>query len=361
MQHYFRNSIWLNFTQKFTQSIKLYKIGAGDTKLIKFKQILILSIICFVAANTNKSYSQDLIDDISEQMSVGDSRDMFTETIRIIGRSKRVFILTNTNQMLNKGDFITLVMNERDAVARAVVGKNHNDLVGIKILKVYSLKRWAMIRKDIDIKILKGDDSWLFKKIIEKKEVVDDGSKINSEEDLYDDTTFIDKDLDMFGKDNRLIKPDNIVSAAFARYTINNELSGDTEVYNQYSAGWAYQFSDNFWVEGQYSRILMSNVPASGAQTLINDLTFRLKYTFAAPLYSYFMPYIGYQIHSALSPNAGDVGDAALAEKEEIFVEELNKRQFIAGVTILKRLVPGWFLKADLGIDTFNIGFAIEF
>ena len=361
MQHDFRNSIWLNFTQKFTHAIKLYKIGTGDTKLTIFKQILILSIICFAAASTNKSYSQDIIDDISEPMYMSNAKDMFTETIRIIGRSKRVFILTNTNQMLNKGDFITLIMNERDAVARAVVGKNHNDLTGIKILKVYSLKRWAMIRKDIDIKILKGDDSWLFKKVIEKKEVVEDNSKINSEEDLYDDKTFIDNDLDMFGKDNRLIKPDNLVSAAWARFTLNNELSGDTEVYNQYSAGWAYQFADNIWVEGQYGRILMSNVPASGAQTAINDLTFRLKYTFAAPLYSYFMPYVGYQIHSASSPDAGNVKDAALAEKERLFIDDLNKRQFIAGVTILKRLVPGWFLKADLGIDTFSIGFAIEF
>jgi hypothetical protein len=90
MQHYFRNSIWLNFTQKFTHAIKLYKIGAGDTKLTKFKQILILSIICFVAASTNKSYSQDIIDDISEPMYMANAKDMFTETIRIIGRSKRV-------------------------------------------------------------------------------------------------------------------------------------------------------------------------------------------------------------------------------------------------------------------------------
>jgi hypothetical protein len=296
-------------------------------------------------------------------MSVGDSSDLFTETIRIIARSKRIFILTNTNQMLNKGDFITFVLNERDAVARAIVGKNHNDLVGVKILKIYSLKRWAKIRKDMDIKILKGDDSWLFKTVKPKEEEksIDEGSKINSEEDLYDDKTFGDQDLDMFGKDNRLIKPDNIVGISWARFTVNNELSGDTEVYNEFAGAWNYQFADNFWVEGLYGRVIMDGVPASGAQTLINDLTFRLKYTFAAPIYSYFMPYIGYQIHSVSSPDAGNATDAALAEKEKVFIEGLNKRRFVAGVTILKRLVPGWFLKADLGIDTFNLGFAIEF
>lgn len=330
--------------------------------MFKTKQILILILILTNALWHTNAQSQSMVNDIAAPIELGDSREMFTETIKIIARSRRVFILTNTNQMLNKGDFITLILNERDPVARAVVAKNHNDLVGIKILKIYSLKRWALMRKDLDIKILKGDDSWLFKKEAPKEDKSEEVVKIESEEDLYDDKTFIDKDLDMFGKDTRLIKPDNIVSAAYSRYTINNDLSGDTEVYNEYSGSWSYQFADNIWVEGLYGRILMNNVPANNTQTVINDLTVRVKYTFQAPLYSYFMPYIGFQIHNVSSPDAGNVeGDAALAERELAFVDTLEKQRFVAGVTILRRLVPGWFVKADLGIDTFNLGFAIEF
>lgn len=330
--------------------------------MLKTKQILISILILANALWHTNAQSQSMVNDIAAPIELGDSREMFTETIKIIARSRRVFILTNTNQMLNKGDFITLILNERDPVARAVVAKNHNDLVGIKILKIYSLKRWALMRKDLDIKILKGDDSWLFKKEAPKEDKSEEVVKIESEEDLYDDKTFIDKDLDMFGKDTRLIKPDNIVSAAYSRYTINNDLSGDTEVYNEYSGSWSYQFADNIWVEGLYGRILMNNVPANNTQTVINDLTVRVKYTFQAPLYSYFMPYIGFQIHNVSSPDAGNVkDDAALAEKELAFVDTLEKQRFVAGVTILRRLVPGWFVKADLGIDTFNLGFAIEF
>jgi hypothetical protein len=328
--------------------------------LQKFLVLFIATSVMNFALFLNNSYSQELVDDILAPVSVGDSNEMFTEVIRIISKSKRVFIITNTNQMLNKGDFITLVLNQRDPVARAVVGKNHEGLVGIKILKIYSLKRWAMIRRGMDIKILKGDDSFLFKKV--EKKTKDDmaDAKIGSEEDLYN-TTMLDEDLNMFGKDNRLIKPDNIIAAHYSRYMTANDLSGDTEAYNEFGGSWSYQFSDNLWVEGLYGRILMSGIPAEQTQTVINNITIRVKYTFQAPLYSYILPYVGYQMHSVSSPDAGNVDNAAQAEAETAYIQKLQKRQFVAGITILRRMVPGWFLKADLGNDHLNIGFAVEF
>lgn len=326
-------------------------------------KICILFLAIFLTHNAvllNKSYSQDIIDDINSPIVLGDSQEMFTETIKIIARSKRVFILTNANQMLNKGDFITLVINEKDPVVRALVAKNNQGSSGIKILKIYSLKRWALMKKDMDVKILKGDDSFLFKKEKPKDKKDDDQNQIKSEEDLYD-TNIVGEDLNMFGKDNRLIKPDNIVGFAYSRYILANDLTGDTEAYSEFSGSWAFQFSDNLWFEGLYGRVLMSGVPAQGTQTLINDFTLRLKYTFNAPFYSYFMPYVGYQIHSASSPDAGNVDNDAQAEQEIALIESMNKRNIVAGVTILRRLVPGWFLKADLGTDIMNIGFSIEF
>jgi hypothetical protein len=327
---------------------------------ININKFLIILVAC--ASLINKSYSQDLVDDVGSSFELGDSSEMFVESIRIISRSKRIFILTNTNQMLNKGDFITIVLNDKDAVARALVGKDHQGLAGIKILKIYSLKNWASMKQNLDVKILKGDDRSLFTKTIDKKIVEDDKDNegIDSEKDLYD-TSMIDQDLNMFGKDNRLIKPDNVVSAGFSRYTLENDLTEDTEIYNELSGSWAFQFSDNIWLEGLYGRILMSGVPAEGSQTLINDLTLRIKYTFNAPLYSYVLPYIGFQMYSVDSPDAGSITNDALAEKELEFIDKLKKNDFIFGITILKRLVPGWFLKADLGTDQMNLGFAIEF
>jgi hypothetical protein len=337
-------------------------------KLLSIKKILFISLFVICASSLNKSYSQDLVEDISSGVTVADNREMFTETIRIIGRSHRVFILTNTNQALFKGDFITLVLGEKDAVARAVVAKNHNELIGIKVLRIYSLKNWKRLKKNLDVKILKGDDSWLFKKEVETKpnKGPEEIERINSEEDLYkDDLT--GKDLDSFGKDNRLIKPDNIVSASFSRYTLDNDLGnggeGELQQYNRFSAQWAYQFADNFWFQGLYGRVQLDGVPASGTQTVLNDITFRLKYTFQAPLYSYFKPYIGFQIHSISSPNAGknDPPNPVQDDAETALIEKMAKSDIVFGVTILRRLVPGWFVQADIGTDVLSLGFGIEF
>jgi hypothetical protein len=71
------------------------------------------------------------------------------------------------------------------------------------------------------------------------------------------------------------------------------------------------------------------------------------------------MPYVGYQVYTVTSPNLGE--DPATAEEEAKIEQALSKRQIVAGVTILKRLVPGWFLRGDIGNDIMAIGFGIEF
>lgn len=342
----------------FTASIVINTILVMITN--KFLKILWLSFLCLALAYAwlpNKSYSQGLVNDISAPLALGDGAELFTETIRIISRSQKIFILTNTNQMLYKGDFITLVLNERDAVARALVGKTYDGSVGIKILKIYSLKNWAIMKKGLDVQILKGDDSRLFIKRKSPEEEVIEEEGIQSEEDLY--TTDIEEDFDTFQKDNRLIKPDNIVSIGYAQFRFQDTISGDTLAETQLNATWGYQFSDNLWFEGLYGRTLFNNFPANGVSTLITNITARVKYTFKAPFYSYIMPYVGYQIYTVTSPNAGE--DPVTAQAEEQLIADLSKRQFIGGATILKRLVPGWFLRGDIGNDIFAIGFAIEF
>lgn len=91
----------------------------------------------------------------------------------------------------------------------------------------------------------------------------------------------------------------------------------------------------------------------------------RIKYNFKAPLYSYIMPYIGFQYYNISSPEAGKGNDTqvtpAQKEAELKAVDDLKKSGTVVGVTILRRLVPGWFFKADIGTDVMNLGFAIEF
>lgn len=327
--------------------------------LSKTYKIFFFLIPFFFALSINKSSAQSLVEEISSPVLLGESAEIFTETIRIISRSQKIFILTNTNQMLNKGDFITLLLNQKGPVARALVGKTHDGSAGIKILKVYSLKRWQLMRKGQDVQILKGDDSHLF---VEKKakEPEEPKEEINSEEDLYDIDLKAEEDLNFFTKDNRYIKPDNLVGVGYSQLSFKNNLNVETqtEQHTQLNFSWGFQFSDNYWVEGLYGRTLISDFPATGAQTLINNFTLRLKYTFKLPLYSYLMPYVGFQIYDVSSPDAG-IGDNA--EKENQLIDDLGEDQAAFGITLLRRLVPGWFIKADLGNDILSIGAAIEF
>lgn len=334
----------------------------SGVNLPKTYKVIFLALAVFFAPGINKSSAQTLVEDLGSSVELGDSAELFTETIRIIGRSQKIFIITNTNQMLGKGDFITILLNDKDAVARALVGKTHDGLAGIKVLKVYSLKRWAMLRQGLDVQILKGDDSYLFAPKQTTAPVQSD--EIQSEEDLYSLESSVEEDISFLEKDSRHIKPDNLVGIAYNQFSFNSELElNDTQRYvsNQVAFNWGYQFSDNYWFEGLYGRTLFNDFPGKGAQTAIDNLTFRLKYTFKAPLYSYIMPYVGYQLYSVTSPDAEKSDDPDRNAREAQAISDLGKDKPIIGVTLLRRLVPGWFLKGDLGNDILSIGVAIEF
>ena len=71
---------------------------------------------------------------------------------------------------------------------------------------------------------------------------------------------------------------------------------------------------------------------------------------------------MGFQSQTVSSPDAGKGNiTATQADRERNIVDDLNKTGIVVGVTLLRRLVPGWFVKADLGTDVLNVGVAIEF
>ena len=122
---------------------------------------------------------------------------------------------------------------------------------------------------------------------------------------------------------------------------------------------------DNVWGEFQYGQGAVQGFPASDLTTILTSYTFRLKYTIEGPWYSYILPYGGYQSIVAESEAAGTdpSGNKSSVELENELnlLESASKSQVIFGVTILKRFVPGWFLRADIGSDIINFGLAIEF
>lgn len=307
-------------------------------------------------------YSQSLVEDANLTNSTMMGENVFNETIKIISASKKIFILTNNNEQLGPGDFISLAL-DNNLAARAVVAKTHQGQVGIKILKIYSLSQWSKLRRDLEVQVVKGDDSLFGKKPVEQKPDETQTARIRSEEDLYTGDVIVDDDVGVFdeGK-NRHIKPDNIVALTGAFYEASEVASrGGTVRTTEFGISWAYQFADNYFVEGLYGRALLDNFPGDGSQTLVNHMTARLKYNIKGPLYTFFMPYIGFHTYTVSSPDAGNTNSEATNEEQLKAVDDLKKSGPVFGVTVLRRLVPGWFIKADVGSDIINVGFAIEF
>ena len=326
-------------------------------KSLQFKIIYLL--LCLGLCN--QLLAQSLVDDANLSMAAEGSAGTFPETIKIISASKKIFILTNNNQQLGPGDFISLAL-ENNLAARAVVAKVHQGQVGIKILKIYSMAQWTKLRRDQEVQIIKGDDS-LFGKKVEVKTEETATSKIKSEEDLYTGDVVSDDDLGLIDENkNRHIKPDNIVSLAGAYIKANEVASrGGSMKAPMFGISWAYQFTDNYFVEGVYGRATFDNYPADSTQTLVNHVVARLKYNIKGPAYTFFMPYLGYQTYSVSSPDAGNSGVATTDDEENKVIDDLKKSGPVFGVTVLRRLVPGWFIKADVGTDVINVGFSIEF
>ncbi len=307
---------------------------------------------------TSGSFAQTLVEEAKAPLAAEASEGVFVETIKIISASKKIFVLTNNNQQLGQGDFISLALDNKLA-ARAVVAKNYDGQTGIKILKIYSLAQWARLRKGQEVQVIRGDDSMFGKKVVESKVTpTEEAPKIKSEEDLFNDKVAVD-DGEFDDGSKRHIKPDNVISLGvgfLSAKDIENQEARST----QFSGAWAYQFTDNWFAEFVYARSQLEDYPAKGAQTLVNNVVGRLKYNFKAPLYSFIMPYIGFQSQT-VSSNAGKTGVAAVDAAELEVVDELKKTGPAFGVTLLRRLVPGWFVKADLGTDVLNLGVAIEF
>ncbi|MCP4913705.1 MAG: hypothetical protein GY909_11370 [Oligoflexia bacterium] len=315
--------------------------------------------ILFILLSLNSLMAQSLIDELSGSEGAGQSDielNLTTEKISKVSASRKIYILSNDNSSFFKGDFISLILGNKLAV-RALVAKTENRFAGIKILKVYNNDLWKSLLPGTNVQIIRGDDSY-FNKKTQKEEKDEELSKIQDEDDLYNETALLEDDLTLDENPNRLIKTDNIISAGLASIE-GVDVNGSSKRYNQLNGTWGYQFDDNIWGEIQFGQNVIKDFPDDGLDTKFTSFSIKGKYTIAAPFFSFIMPYAGYQIKSASSPG-GDGTDAQLAQDQERLAR-LEEKGIVFGVTILKRLVPGWFARADLGTDALNAGLALEF
>lgn len=321
------------------------------------RSFFLISTLLFLTGTT---FAQGVLEDIRTPLESSSSEgSLFTETIKIISASKKIFVLTNSNQQLGQGDFVTLILDNNKA-ARALVAKTYDGNAGLKIIKIYSLTQWGRMRKNLNVQIIRGDDSYFGKKEETAPTIAEEAPKIKTEDDLYNGVV-IEDDPELDDDTKRHIKPDNVISAGlgFANF---DDAEGGGKRGMTISGAWAFQFTDNWFAELFYGRTSLQDFPGNQAQTVVNNVVGRIKYNFKAPLYSFIMPYVGFQSQTVSSPDAGKGNiSATQAEKERNIVDDLNKTGIVVGVTLLRRLVPGWFVKADLGTDVLSVGVAIEF
>lgn len=336
--------------------------------LRRYKITVLFCLLIFLAIPS--VYAQNVLDDIEEEDridtgSTENAPNLVAETIKVISPSKKIFILTNENKTFSKGDFISLLLGNK-LVCRALVAKTTDDqLSGIKIVKIYNVSLWKQMAVGKEVLILKGDDSYysnLEKTPKTPEENAKNTSKVQDEDDLFNSTTLNDDDLSLEETSKRLIKTDNLISAGVGMIS-GLDVDGSSKRYTHINGSWAYQVSDNIWAELGVGTNTITDFPEVGIDTKMINFTGKLKYTFNAPFYSYFMPYVGYQVINVNSPGAGvDTGDAdADLENELRLVDDLKKSTVIFGVTVLKRIVPGWFIRADLGTDILSGGLTLEF
>lgn len=336
--------------------------------LRRYKITVLFCLLIFLAIPS--VYAQNVLDDIEEEDrietgSTENAPNLVAETIKVISPSKKIFILTNENKTFSKGDFISLLLGNK-LVCRALVAKTTDDQVsGIKIVKIYNVTLWKQMAVGKEVLVLKGDDSYysnLEKTPKTPEESAKNTSKVQDEDDLFNSTTLNDDDLSLEETSKRLIKTDNLISAGIGMIS-GLDVDGSTKKYTHMNGSWGYQVSDNIWAELGVGTNTITDFPAAGIDTRMINFTGKLKYTFNAPFYSYLMPYVGYQVINVNSPGAGvDTGDVdADLENELKLVDDLKKSTVIFGVTVLKRIVPGWFIRADLGSDILSGGLTLEF
>lgn len=325
------------------------------------KKVIFILLLCFPTFLLAKTFL-DEFDDSSSSSTIEtfDESSLSEETIKKISPSRRIFVITNENNSFSDGDYISIILHNK-LVARGIVAKNINNRAGVKIIKIYSLVLWKLLRPSLKVKILRGDDSYFKIKKEKKKKNIGQEGQINDETDLFNDTGLLEDKLTLDDEDTRSIKTDNVLGISYGALQ-NVEISGSSSNSYQPLLHWQYQFETNIWGELIYGQNNVNDYPALGLDTRITNVILRVKYSFAAPFYSYIQPYAGYQIIDASSPGAGQgIADTTQAQDELQAVERMKKNSAIFGMTVLKRLVPGWFLRLNVGTDMLSGGFSLEF
>jgi len=261
---------------------------------------ILLTLLLLVLVQNLRA--QSISEDLGLNYASGRSQTPFKETLLLIGNSRKILILSNNANYLQKGDFITILYNKRAAL-RALVGKTRNSKAGVKVLKTFSLEAFDKIKKGDQVEIVIGDYTYKPQEEADDKDDLD-SLGINDEGDLFNNSV----DINIEEEADRNINTQNIVYFSWGPFSgdapLNQVQQGEissvgaflddrgSQTYNDYSIGWARQVSDNIFAEGLVDIVTLNGFPSPDISALLLSFAVRIKYAYKLPAYFYALPYI---------------------------------------------------------------------
>ncbi|RLA65070.1 MAG: hypothetical protein DRQ88_02565 [Epsilonproteobacteria bacterium] len=299
------------------------------------------------------------MDSLSEEEQLdNDVTSLISERIEKISPNRKIFIISNENQSFAQGDFISLLIKHK-LVSRALVAKTTDSIAGIKILKIYNLSLWKKIQSGREVQILRGDDSYYQKRERRKKQGLLGVEE--PEEDLFD-KTIISEDLLEDDNNEGIFDTNHMLSLSIGWFEGLNS-GAQAEKYSQLSIQYQYQAWKNLFVGIDFGSNVIKDFPSGGLDTRYFNITPKVKYTFEVFWGLILQPYVGWQILMADSPGAGEDDEETNQDQLQYEVDLVNKSEkstIAVGITVIQPIVPGWNLKADLGMDILSIGVGLE-
>ncbi len=304
-------------------------------------------------------YSQNIIEDLQDNGPTDPSQSnnyaQFNEEVLLKSKNRRILIITNKNQSLKQGDFISLYVNS-EKIARALVAKDRNNKVAIKIINTFSDKFDRLTRRGDELEIIRGDDSSF-------SATEEDINADLGENDLFS-IDLIDKKEE---KENaKKLNERNLVTLGIGLYQ-GIDSQEESKAYVHGILSYAIKAFGPVWFEGVYGYSNLQRFPRQDTSAHLHGLGVRLKLNINLPAYMFLMPYAG--IHFAYVSSTDTIDPGASAPQAEINaynreVDLINiASQFrpTAGLTLHKRFVPGWFITLSGGLDVSYAGVTIGF
>jgi hypothetical protein len=157
----------------------------------------------------------------------------------------------------------------------------------------------------------------------------------------------------------KVIKNDNLLTFGYG-WVNGVDNNGDVASYGLMSGAWAYQLHENVFAELGLGQTIINDFPSAGLDSKLINFVAKIKYSFNTPFFTVTMPYVGYQSLTASYSADGSADASVLAEEQEL-IGKLEKSGVIFGVSVLRKLVPGWYIRGDLGTDHVAAGLTLEF